>query len=90
LVKAKDMIHKPGISIEPVEEVEYLHILLDAHEVILAENAWTESFQPAEVLVDDALDENLALFPEMVENCRKGAYDSARNSAKWFEAQLVV
>jgi hypothetical protein len=45
LIEAKDLVN--GISIvqaEHVEKVEYFHIELDSHDVLLAEGAWSESF----------------------------------------------
>jgi hypothetical protein len=45
LIEAKDLVN--GISIVQaiyVDKVEYYHIELDSHDVILAEGAWAESF----------------------------------------------
>jgi hypothetical protein len=45
LIEAKDLVN--GVSIvqtDCVEKVEYFHIELDAHDVIFAEGAWSESF----------------------------------------------
>ena len=45
LIKAKDLVN--GVSIvqaERVEQVEYFHIELDTHDVIIAEGALSESF----------------------------------------------
>ena len=45
LIEAKDLIN--GVSIvqaERVEKVEYFHIELDSHDVIIAEGALSESF----------------------------------------------
>ncbi len=48
LIRAKDLVN--GISIAPVfptdtETIEYFHIILDSHDVILAEGAPAETFQ---------------------------------------------
>ncbi len=51
--------------------VTYIHLLFDAHELIEADGAWTESFQPADRTLDgmDAAQraEIEALFPELAE-----------------------
>lgn len=49
LIKAKDLVN--GASITPAlprscETIEYFHILLDSHEVVLAEGAPAETFRP--------------------------------------------
>ncbi len=49
--------------------VEYVHFLCDNHEVVLANGAWSESFQPGEYSmgsIDRAQrDEIYDLFPEL-------------------------
>ncbi|WP_374837004.1 Hint domain-containing protein [Mycoplana ramosa] len=50
LIRAKDLVN--GASIAPAvppgcETIEYFHILLDSHEVVLAEGAAAETFLPA-------------------------------------------
>jgi T5SS/PEP-CTERM-associated repeat protein len=66
LIEARDLIN--GMSIvqaRHVERVEYFHIELDTHDVILAEGAWSETF-----LGDDSRNmfhnahEYAALYPE--------------------------
>lgn len=47
LVPACDLIGRPGIERSDRPAVAYLQILLARHEVILAEGAWSESYQPA-------------------------------------------
>jgi autotransporter passenger strand-loop-strand repeat protein len=45
LIEARDLIN--GVSVtqaEHVEQVDYVHIELDAHDIIMAEGAWSESF----------------------------------------------
>jgi len=45
LIEAKDLIN--GTSIvqpEHTDSVEYFHIELDSHDVIIAEGAWSETF----------------------------------------------
>lgn len=49
LVAAKALVDGGAIRFAPCREVTYYHVLLDAHEVIYAEGAETESFYPGEV-----------------------------------------
>jgi autotransporter passenger strand-loop-strand repeat protein len=45
LIEARDLIN--GVSIiqaDRVERVDYVHVELDAHDIIIAEGAWSESF----------------------------------------------
>jgi hypothetical protein len=70
LIEAKDLIN--GVSIvqaEHVEEVEYFHIELDTHDVILAEGALSETF------VDD---DSRAMFHNVLEYAELYPEDIAR------------
>ena len=71
LIPAIKLTTLPGIFVdENVEEVDYLHVLLDRHEVIFAESAPTESlFAGPEALKSigpEANEEILTIFPELV------------------------
>jgi hypothetical protein len=71
--------------------VTYIHLLFDAHELIEAEGAWTESFQPA-TRTCDALDEAqraeiAALFPEFDQGID---YPAARLTLKRYEARVLL
>ncbi len=47
LVQAKDLVDGDGVVQDPpTEEITYYHLLLDRHEVLIAEGAPTESFYP--------------------------------------------
>jgi hypothetical protein len=69
LVAARFLLDGPGIDRVPVLGVSYLHVLLDGHEVILANGQWTESFHPDDQtllsLSGRTRSEILALFPEI-------------------------
>ncbi|SIN91303.1 Hint domain-containing protein [Vannielia litorea] len=69
LVSAIHLVGLPGIEQVEVEEVVYIHVMFDAHEIIMAEGAWTESYQPgAQVLgemEDEQREEILEIFPEL-------------------------
>jgi hypothetical protein len=69
LIEAKDLVN--GVSIyqaEAVDEIEYFHIELDSHEVIIAEGAWSESFinDDNRGLFHNA-HEYAALYPDVME-----------------------
>ncbi len=69
LVAAKRLVNGRGIKWASMLGVSYLHILLNAHEVILANGAWTESFHPDDhvmrELAPEQRQEILILFPEI-------------------------
>ena len=72
--------------------VRYLHLLFDAHEIIRAEGAWTESFLPADRSLQgmdgDQRAEIASLFPEMAEAGPQMA--PARRSLKSHEARALL
>lgn len=94
LVKAKHLTHKPGIDVaDPSDGVTYIHMMFDAHEIILVDNAWTESFQPGDMLGTDEdaqFSELLELFPELANVTGRQSYVAARLSAKAHEAPLIA
>ncbi|MDG1115714.1 MAG: Hint domain-containing protein, partial [Flavimaricola sp.] len=93
LVAAKHLLADDRAYREDCEEVTYVHILFDQHEVILAEGAPTESFHPGELGlngIDDAAREELfSIFPELRTN-PNGFGKAARQSVRSFEAQMLL
>ncbi|QYK40117.1 MAG: Hint domain-containing protein [Paracoccaceae bacterium] len=89
---AVHLLGRPGVSrlVDP-SPVSYLHLMFDRHEVIRADGAWTESYQPGPASVagldDAARDELLALFPMLRRGERIAA---ARATLKAHEARLVL
>ncbi len=72
LVPAIKLCELPSIFVdEEVKEVEYFHMLFDAHEVVYAEGAPSESLytgpEALKALSVQAREEIFALFPEMAE-----------------------
>jgi hypothetical protein len=72
-VPAIKLIECPGIDVDDrVKSIEYFHILLDQHEILLAEGAPAESLftgpEALKALSDDAQEEISTLFPEIVEH----------------------
>lgn len=69
LVAAKHLCAWPGISVETSDQpVEYLHILLDRHEILIAEGAPAESLflgeETLHTLSSEGLQELAAIFPD--------------------------
>ncbi len=70
LVSAIKLTELPGVFVdESVESVEYVHLLFDQHEIILAEGTPTESLftgpEALKALSADARREVLTIFPEV-------------------------
>ncbi|MCX7646683.1 MAG: Hint domain-containing protein, partial [Rhodobacteraceae bacterium] len=95
LVPARHFVGRPGVSVRmPEGGVTYVHLLLDAHEILLSEGAWSESFQPGDHVVgrldEETRAEVLALFPELAEMPAARVFPAARITLKAREAALVV
>ncbi|MHA3978029.1 Hint domain-containing protein [Halovulum sp. GXIMD14794] len=70
LVPARDLINDKTIRpVEDMKTVEYVHILFDRHEIVWADGAPSESFNPAELALEKVGEavrgEILTLFPEL-------------------------
>ena len=92
LVAALHLVGLPGITREAVPEVTYLHIMCADHELISAEGALTESFQPAARQLPGMTaaqrDELVSLFPELAQG--HPAMQAARRSLKAHEARVLL
>lgn len=93
LVAAKHLTHIDGVEQIDVVGVDYIHFLCDNHEVVLADGAWSESFQPGEYSMNgigkEQRDEIYALFPELQQREGLAGYTAARLSLKRHEAKLL-
>jgi len=76
-----------GLGIASVDEtgsVTYYHILFDAHEIVLANEAWSESFNPAQAALDGLHPlqrrEILTIFPELASGVAASVYPLARKT----------
>lgn len=82
LVSARHLVDGRGIRQSRAETVTYVHFLLDAHEVVLSDGSWTESFEPSKPWLDGIgaarRAEILALFPELVTEEGAEAFAAAR------------
>ncbi len=92
LVAAKHLVGRAGIEQRLTLGVSYIHILFDAHEIVRADGAWSESFQPGAQTLGgmdaDQRAEILALFPELRRNIE--AFPAARLALKAREARVLV
>lgn len=93
LASARSLINDQTVLRVEGGEVEYFHILFEQHEIIFAEGAPSESFQPdAKVIagIDQAArDEILALFPHLAkEGAIFGA--DARSSLEAYEGTIFA
>jgi Ca2+-binding RTX toxin-like protein len=48
LIPALHLVGYPGITRGAAISTDYIHVMCDAHEVILSDGIWTESFQPGD------------------------------------------
>lgn len=94
LVRALHMADQPGILQAMVQEVTYIHLMFDHHEVILADGVWSESFQPAARniggLETAARDELFKIFATMPDAGEPEKYHAARLILKAHEARLLL
>ncbi|MBO9472874.1 Hint domain-containing protein [Shimia sp. R10_1] len=93
LVAAKHLLHLDGVDQVDTAGVDYIHFMCDHHEVVLADGAWCESFQPGEYSLDgigkEQRDEIYALFPELQNLEASNSYPAARMALKGNEALLL-
>jgi len=93
-VRALHLAGQPGVVQTMVQEVTYLHLMFDHHEVILADGVWSESFLPAARniggLEDAARAELFKVFAEMPEAVQPEGYHAARQILKSHEARLLL
>ena len=94
LVAAKHLIGLVGVDAVRTSAVSYIHFMFDQHEVVLSDDAWTESFQPGDQSLrglDNAQrNEIFELFPDLKSEQGLAAYSSARRSLRGHEARLLI
>ena len=93
LVAAKHMRAIEGVAIVDQPYITYIHIMCDNHEIVLADGAWSESFQPGDYTLKgfdaDQRAELFALFPELETKDGVAGYRAARRTLKRREAKLL-
>jgi hypothetical protein len=94
LVSAKHLAMGQDESAVNAENVSYLHLMFDRHEVVLSNGAWTESFQPGDYslkgLGNAQRTEIIELFPELQTSEGLENFHSARRVLKKHEASLLI
>ncbi|WP_186826968.1 tandem-95 repeat protein [Shimia ponticola] len=94
LVAAKHLVGLEGVRRVGTVATTYVHFMFDAHEVVLSNGAWTESFQPGDYTLgamgDAARKEIFAIFPELETEEGLADYTSARKALKRHEASLLI
>ncbi|NPD15791.1 Hint domain-containing protein [Xinfangfangia sp. D13-10-4-6] len=93
LVPAKKLLGLPGVSQGlPGTPVTYLHLLFDEHEVVLSNEAWTESLMTGRIALEalglEAIAEIRMIFPDLLE--REHQIRSARPVVKGREGRLLL
>lgn len=93
LVPAVHLVGQPGIERDSAPQT-YVHLMFDEHQIIRADGAWSESFQPgAKTLAgigEEQRAEIFALFPQLANDAGQEAYVSARLSLKEHEARALL
>jgi hypothetical protein len=94
LAAARHLTCLPGIRHLTRDEVTYVHVMFDEHEIIRADGCWTESYQPGRNTLtgmEDAQREELfAIFPELQSLAGREAYATARISLTEEEVRVLV
>lgn len=92
LAAAKHLINDRTIRQVPCDEVTYVHIMFDEHQVVLSHGARTESFHPgawSSSILSEQWDEIVAIFPELADGPQ--AYGpTARTCLKSWEVRALL
>lgn len=94
LVAARDLTDRPGITRLAPASVTYAHFMCAHHEIVLADGAWSESFQPGDralaALAPRQRDELLQIFPGLRNPAARGRFAPARRALGPEEARLLL
>ena len=94
LVRALHLVSLPGIDAVEVPAVTYLHLLFDRHQIVLADSAWSESFQPGDRSLGglDAAErtELFKIFPDLDQPAAIARFGAARVTLRSFEARVLL
>ncbi len=95
LVAAKHLCSWPGIFVDTSDQpVEYLHILLDQHEILIAEGALAESLflgdEALHSLSSEGLQELASIFPDRTPEKSTGFGRAARMILREHEARALA
>lgn len=91
LVHARDMVNGSTITLAPQHHVDYFHLMFDAHQIISAANALSESFHPFNVELasfdQKTRDELRAIFPSLA--CMGPKWHDVRPTLSASETMLL-
>lgn len=94
LVAAKDLLNDHSVTRRCGEQVAYVHLMFDRHQIIFSEGLETESFLPGpqttNCLEQPIVDEICKVFPELDPVTGQGYGTSARRTLRKFEAKLLL
>jgi hypothetical protein len=94
LVAAKHLINNRHIRQIDSVGLTYVHFMCDRHQVVLANGAWTETFQPGDYTLGGMGNaqrlELFELFPDLATSKGREDYASARKTLKRHEARLIA
>ena len=93
LVAAINLVGRPGIARAEPRQISYIHFMCDEHQLVCADGAWSESFQPGPHTLESVRpaqrQEIFALFPELGASV-SAAYPAARMTLKRSEARALL
>ena len=94
LVAARDLVNDRSVRRIEGGEVEYVHIMFDAHQVVFAEGLATESFLPGpqttRLFEREIVEEICAIFPELDPMTGAGYGPAARRTLCAYEGRLIA
>lgn len=94
LAAAKHLVNSRTIRQAETLGTSYLHFMFDHHQVVLANGAWTESFQPGDQSLrgvgNSQRNELFELFPDLATRKGLSGYAAARRTLRRHEAMLLV
>lgn len=95
LAPALHLLGIPGVARARLSGgTSYLHIMFDAHEIVRADGAWCESFQPGDAVMGglDApqLAELVSLFPELATEDGRAGWQAARTTLRAHETRAIL
>lgn len=92
LVAAKHLVGGEGVRQVDRAGVSYIHFMCDRHQVVLADGAWTESFQPDDRTLkgmsNSQRSEIFEVFPELRTEAGRASYVAVRPTVRGIMARL--
>lgn len=94
LVAAKHLVNGGSVQVREGGSVDYVHLLFDAHQVVISDGLPSESFLPgpqaSELFDDDTLDEIGVVLPWIDPRSGAGYSQAARRILKSHEAMVLM